>query len=63
MTLSKQLTLRLPADLKRELNDYAKATGQSRSAVVREAIAIYGPRPRDAPPELAVLDIDDDLPS
>jgi predicted transcriptional regulator len=57
MTLSKQLTLRLPADLKRELNDYAKATGQSRSAVVREAIAIYGPRQGDERGEPATLDV------
>jgi predicted DNA-binding protein len=61
MALSKQLTLRLPIHLKRELEDYARLTGQSSSAVIREAIALYGPRQRDAISELADLDTDNDL--
>jgi predicted transcriptional regulator len=60
MALSKQLTLRLPTYLKRELEGYARLTGQSRSAVIREAIAVHGPWQRNALPELATLDVDND---
>lgn len=60
MVLSKQLTLRLPTHLKRELEDYARLTGQSRSAVIREAIALYGPQQGEDRRESVTLDVDND---
>ena len=34
-------SVRLPDDLRREVDDYAKATKRSRSFVVKEAVAAY----------------------
>lgn len=35
------LSVRLPADLRREVDEVATATGRSRSAFIREAVEIY----------------------
>jgi hypothetical protein len=42
------LNVRLDADIERVLNDLARRRGQTRSDVVREAIAQYGAAQRDA---------------
>ena len=44
MASGNPFTVRLPAELKRELDDFVKLTGQSRSAFVREALAAYVPK-------------------
>jgi len=41
------LTIRLPADLEERLNDLAKQTGRSKTALAREAIMEYLVDPED----------------
>lgn len=43
MATNNPLTVRLPVALKRELDELAKVSGQTRSVVVQEALAKYLP--------------------